>query len=151
MRDDEASASTVNRNLDDLKAMLGKAAAWKLIPANPIATVRRIRVDRVGKVRFLSGDEQQRLLAALAARDERLGLGRDKANRWRRERGYQEWPVLGVYADHLTPFVTTLLHTGMRRGEAFALVWGDIDLTRATLTIRGETAKSGPESDGAAE
>lgn len=142
-RDDEVTASTVNRNLDDLKAMLGKAAQWKIIPSNPIASVKRLRVDKTGVIRYLSADEERRLLAALAARDDRLRAAREKANAWRRERGYQPWPALGPYADHLTPFVQLLLHTGMRRGEAAALTWADVDLTAARITVRGETAKSG--------
>lgn len=143
LKDDQASPSTVNRNLDDLRAMLTKAATWKIIAANPIAPVRRMRVDRVGSIRYLTDEEQPRLLAALAARDARLRQGREQANVWRRQRGYQEWPALGAYGDHLTPFVVTLLHTGLRRGEALALTWGDVDLRRATITVRGETAKSG--------
>lgn len=143
LRVDKVSPSTVNRNLDDLKAMLGKAAAWRVIQANPIASVKRLRVDRAGVIRFLAPDEEARLLKALTARDERLRDARAKANAWRVERGYTPWPALGTYADHLHPFVLTLLHTGMRRGEAFELTWGDLDLARATLTIRGETAKSG--------
>jgi integrase len=143
LRDDEVSASTVNRNVDDLKAMLSKAAAWRLIPASPIAGVKRLRVDRVGVIRFLNPDEERRLLVALDARDDRQRRAREQANAWRRERGHQEWPALGTYSDHLHPFVLTALHTGIRRGEAFGLTWGDLDLARATLTIRGETSKSG--------
>jgi integrase len=142
-RDDKVSASTVNRNLDDLKSMLGKAAAWNLIATNPIASVKRQRIDRTGVVRFLEPAEAQRLLAALTARDERQRTAREQSNAWRRARGYQEWPPLGTYADHLHPFILLLLNTGVRRGEAFALRWQDVDLTRATVTIRGETAKSG--------
>jgi integrase len=142
-RDDNVSASTINRNLDDLKSMLGKAAAWELVAANPVAAVKRLRIDRTGVVRFLEPAEEQRLLAALVARDARQRQSREQSNAWRRARNYQEWPALGTYADHLHPFVLLLLHTGIRRGEAFELRWQDVDLARAMLTIRGETAKSG--------
>lgn len=143
LRDDKVSASTVNRNLDDLKAILAKAATWHVISTNPIAGVKRLRIDRAGVIRFLAPDEGTRLLKALAARDERQREAREKANLWRRERGYQEWPTVGVYSDHLHPFILTLLHTGIRRGEAFGLTWADVNLGRATMTIRGETSKSG--------
>ena len=139
----DVSHSTVNRNVDLLKAMLSRAAAWKLVATNPLAAVKRLRVDRVGVIRFLSPDEERRLLAALVARDEQHRQAREQSNAWRRERGYQLWPELGHYVDHLHPFILTLLHTGIRRGEAFELTWGHVDLVRATLTIRGETAKSG--------
>jgi integrase len=94
-------------------------------------------------IRSLTADEERRLLAALTDRDTRLRTARETANTWRIERGYQPWPALGTYADHLHPFVVLLLHTGMRRGEAAALTWGDVDLEAARITIRGETAKSG--------
>jgi integrase len=139
----DVSANTVNRNVDLLKAMLSKAAAWKLVPTNPIASVKRLRVDRAGVIRFLSADEERRLLAALSARDDQHRRAREQSNVWRRERAYQPWPELGHYVDHLHPFILTLLHTGMRRGEAFEVTWGRVDLARATLTIVGETAKSG--------
>src|ERR1700687_594494 len=42
---DGAKAATVNRDLDDLKSSLTKAAAWGLIEANPIAGVKRSRID----------------------------------------------------------------------------------------------------------
>lgn len=143
LKTDGVAATTVNRNLDDLKAMLAKAAAWKLIASNPIASVKRLRVDRVGVIRFLSEDEERRLLAALTTRDEQQRQARERSNAWRRDRGYQEWPSLGQYVDHLHPFVLTLLHTGIRRGEAFGLRWADVDVVRGALTVRGETAKSG--------
>jgi integrase len=139
----DVSANTVNRNVDMLKACLTKAVEWKTIATHPIAVVKRLRFDRVGVIRFLSEDEERRLLAALTARDEQYRQNRAQANVWRRERGYQPWPELGRYADHLHPLVLTLLHTGIRRGEAFELTWRHVDLVRATLTIRGETAKSG--------
>jgi integrase len=66
-----------------------------------------------------------------------------KANEWRREREYPEWPEYGRYTDHLTPLVLLAKNTGCRRGELLQLRWRDIDLKSARLTIRGDGAKSG--------
>jgi integrase len=95
-------------------------------------------------VRYLSPDEAKRLRAALAARDEARRDERRSANRWRLERGYQTWPEMGVYTDHLTPLVLLALNTGLRRGELFHLRWRDVVLAGTPqLTVRGEGAKSG--------
>jgi hypothetical protein len=40
-----AKPATVNRDLDDLKSAIAKAVAWGQIEANPIASVKRSRVD----------------------------------------------------------------------------------------------------------
>jgi integrase len=140
-----AKATTVNRNLDDLRSALAKAVAWKLIQAHPLAGVKRSRTDDSATVRFLTDDEERRLRAALDAREERIRAERDRANAWRADRGYPTMPDLRkvAFADHLEPLVLLSVNTGVRRGEAFNLEWRDVDLVRAMLTLRGQSAKSG--------
>jgi integrase len=137
------SASTVNRDLNVLRAALRLAKQWKLLQTHPLADVRPSKVDRAGAVRYLSPAEEKRLRAALAARDDKRRAERERANVWRRERQYAEWRAYGPYTDHLTPIVLLALNTGMRRGELFAMRWADVDLTRAIVTVRGGDAKSG--------
>jgi integrase len=134
---------TVNRDLAAMRSALTKAIEWKLIALHPLATVKAARLDRIGRVRFLSADEEKRLRATLEARDERRRVARMKANEWRREREYPEMPEYGRYTDHLTPLVLLAKNTGCRRGELLQLRWRDIDLASARLTIRGDGAKSG--------
>jgi integrase len=136
---------TLNRDLDDLKAALARAADWGLIDASPIAGVKRAKVDGAAPVRFLTEDEEQRLRIALDAREERIRAGRDSANAWRRERGYDLLRDLRAvaFADHLKPLVLISINTGLRQGELFSLTWRHVDLERAILTIVGTTAKSG--------
>jgi integrase len=135
--------STVNRDLSALRGALSRAKEWRLIATHPMETVNAAAVDVVGRVRYLLPDEAQRLEDAITARDVRRREERERANVWRRERGYEEWPAFGEYTDHLSPIVRLALHTGCRRGELFGLKWSDVDLVSAYLTVRAEDAKSG--------
>lgn len=136
--------ATVNRDVSALRAALSRAIKWKLLKGpHPLSEVKPLKVDCGGVVRYLTPHEEQRLRATLAARDEGRRAERERANAWRRARGYPEWPAYGTYTDHLTPIVLLALNTGLRRGELFGLRWRDVDLGRALLTVRGDGAKSG--------
>jgi integrase len=140
-----AKPGTVNRDLDDLKSCVAKAVAWGYLDANPIASVKRSRVDMSRAPRFLSGDEEARLRRALDDREEKIRAERDSANGWRQERKYKPLPDLRevAFADYLKPLVVLSLATGMRRGELFNLSWSAIDLTAMRVTVHGAKAKSG--------
>lgn len=135
--------ATINRRCNVLRAALQRAVEWDLLESNPLARLKPLKIDRRPIVRYLSTEENKRLLAALVARDNRLREGRRNANEWRRERDYEQLPELGEYADNLTPLVMLALNTGLRRGELWNLQWGDVDLKRQTLTVHGKDAKSG--------
>ncbi len=136
--------ATVNRDITAIKAALSKAVEWRFIPVHPLADLKPSKVDNAGKVRFLSDDEECRLMQALDEREEGKRTERDTANQWRQARGYELKPSLtGGHIDHLKPLVILALNTGMRRGELLTLEWSDIDLTRALVTVNGDTAKSG--------
>lgn len=64
---------------------------------------------------------------------------------WRKERGYDCLPELRdlTFADYLTPMILVALNTGIRRGELFNLTWDDVNFARATITVNGDTSKSG--------
>lgn len=148
-----AKVTTVNRDLDDLRSSLGKAVEWKLIDVHPLVGVKRSKADDNAIVRYLDDEEEERLRAALDAREERIRVERDRANAWRVERGYPTMPNLRLveYADHLKPMVLVSINTGIRRGELFSLEWRDIKfqadrvggrLVPPQLTVRGQSAKS---------
>ncbi|MGC2856863.1 tyrosine-type recombinase/integrase [Novispirillum sp. DQ9] len=139
-----AKISTVNRDLDDLKSSIAKAAEWGFISTSPVEKVKRGRTDDRATVRFLTATEEERLMRALDDREERLRKERDSANAWRAERGYAPLPDLRAlpYADHLKPMILIALNTGLRFGEQASLTWADIDLERANLTVHGFKAKS---------
>lgn len=140
-----AKASTVNRDLNALKAALSRALEWGFIDAHPLAKVKLSKVDGGGVVRYLSDTERKRLFMALDAREATIRTKRNSGNAWRRERGYPEMasqPEL-AYADHLKPAIVLSLNTGLRQGELFSLCWTDIDFEQRQLSVRGSNAKSG--------
>jgi integrase len=148
-----AKATTVNRDLDDLRSSLAKAVEWKLISVHPLAGVKRSKADDNAIVRYLDDKEEERLRAALDAREERIRAERDRANAWRAERDYPARPDLRRVecADYLKPMVLLSLNTGIRRGELFSLEWRDIKFQEEMaggrrvpprLTVRGQSAKS---------
>ena len=139
------AVASINRDLATLKAALTLAVAWGHIKENPLAKVKLARLDSTGVVRYLSNVEGPRLEAALDRRDESARSERDRANEWRRGRGYAELPDLRSikFVDHLRPMIIISRNTGLRRGELFNLSWSDVDMTRKNLTVRAALAKSG--------
>lgn len=136
------SASTVNRNVAAIRSVLSKAVEWEVIDHLPLAGLKPLKTDKGKPIRTLSTNERTRLLKALEDRDLGLKRKRSSFNVWRKKRGYNLFPELVHYGDHLTPIVLMAYHTGMRRGEIFSLQWSDIDYTRKRLVLRGETTKS---------
>lgn len=147
------SASTLNRQLNPLKAVFRWAASDEatrhgaLIERNPLVGAAKMeKVDSGDPVtRYLTSDEETRLRATLDAREARIRAERASANRWRAVRGYDLMPDLkDGYADRLKPLVLLSLNTGIRRGEAFALTWDRVNLLSATpiITIEGKSSKT---------
>jgi integrase len=138
------SASTMNRELDTLRAALNRAVQWGILKTNPMMTVKRSRVDSSASIRYLTPEEDKQLREALEAREAKRRDNRQKFNLWRRERGYKEFPAYaeGGFTDHLKPMVLLALNTGCRRGELFNLAWTDINFVGRMLTVVGKTAKS---------
>jgi integrase len=104
--------STVNRELAILRHMLRLAEEWGYITKVP-----KIRLAREpeGRLRFLTEEEVERLLAAC----------REKRSK----------------SPYLLPIVTIALNTGMRKGEILGLTWDCVDLSRGVLLL--EHTKSG--------
>ncbi len=137
--------NTINRNIATLKALLSKAVEWDAIATHPLTKLKPLKIDNHGIVRYLTSDEEKQLRAALIQRELKIQASRESGNKWRNERGYEKLPDIeeGKFADHLRPMVLLSINTGMRRGEVFNLNWSDISFSNTSLTIRGETAKSG--------
>ena len=143
-RKDGKVPTTINRDIAALKAVLSKAIEWGVIDRSGIAKVKPLKTDPIGRVRFLTADEERRLRAALRARDAEMRARRARFNEHLADRDREEVPPYPApYADHLEPLVLLLLNTGMRFGEATQLRHSDVNLTDRLITVRGEGAKSG--------
>lgn len=112
---------TVNRDQAHMRAALGRAVEWGFLDQNPLDGVKKATEDRNRKIRALTAEEEERILAELAK----------PAKQWAAE--YKRLAVMVVVS----------LDTGMRRGELFGLEWRDLDLEAKTVSVRGEGAKSG--------
>lgn len=136
--------STANRKMGSISGVFSRAVEWDYLPASPLEKVKQLKVDSIGRIRYLSKDEAKAIRAALVAREERIRAERDSANEWRAKRNRELLPDLRAlaFADHLKPMVLLSLNTGMRRGELFNLRWHHANLQAKTLTIAGEGAKT---------
>lgn len=102
------SGSTVNRYLSTLSHLFTIAQKeWRIVDRNPVREISKKREAR-GRVRFLSDDERERLIAAC---------------------GNSEWKPLQA-------LVLLALSTGARRGELVGLTWDRVDLKRSTATVQ---------------
>lgn len=112
-RSDRRSNQTVNRYISSLSICFSYAVrelGW--VDDNPVLKVRKLTEPK-GRERFLSEDEQKRLLAA--AKDDPSKL--------------------------ILPFVQLALSTGMRLSEITTLQWRHVDLKRRRIIL--EETKNG--------
>jgi integrase len=144
-RKEKIEPSTINRDLAALRAALSKAVEWKLIAVHPLAGVKATKVEKDNRIRYLTAAEDSALRGALAERDRDGIAARARANAWRSERDYAQYPDIPVdgFIDHLTPMVLLALNTGMRRGELTGLTWADVNMPGKIVTVRAATAKAG--------
>ncbi len=137
--------STVNRDLDRIRGVLSRAVEWGFLADHPLKAVKRAKGADNSRVRYLTPAEEERLRAALAAREAARRASRESGNTWCKDRGYGDgrpmWPEDG-FTDYLTPMVLVALNTGMRRGELFGLQWEHVNLSGKLLTITAGNAKS---------
>ncbi|MBX7223715.1 MAG: site-specific integrase [Blastocatellia bacterium] len=114
------AAATINRELACLSKILSLAIDHNLLTVNPCKRVKRVGGE-VARNRYLSLDEETRLLAACTGR-----------------------------IAHLRDLVVLAIQTGMRRGEILGLQWAHVDFERKVLYVhRSKSGKprSIPMSD----
>lgn len=141
---DGVKTNTVNRDITAIKAALNRAVERELIAVNPIAKVKKARVDEEVRVRYLDEAEEHRLRSQLKKREQDAREARDRTNQWRRDRKMEPLPSLHAvpFTDHLMPMVLLSINTGMRRGELFDLKWSHVNFDRRIVTVSAQTATS---------
>jgi integrase len=126
-----AKAATVNRTLSTLRSALNWGIKSGLIESNPIQRLGKLKEsDSRSIVRYLSDDEREHLENALISRERIL----------QKKNGGE---IRGEFWDYLRPAVLVSLNTGIRRNTLFSLVWGDVDFSSQSLSLRGEISKNG--------
>ncbi len=101
------SAQTVRHVLAALRQVFNFAKRNGLYAGdNPVSMVKKPSAD-ARRLRFLTHDEADRLLAALAERE-----------------------------SNVHDMALLALHCGLRAGEIFSLTWGDVDMERGVLILR---------------
>ncbi len=88
-----------------LKDIFSRAHEWKIIKYNPVASVKRPKVDQV-KTEVYTDEEVRELFIKL-----------------------QDEPI------HQRIMITLAITTGLRRGELLGLQWEDIDLENRTIEV----------------
>lgn len=142
----KGKASSCNRELNALRGAFTKAVNAGLIDQSPMSKVKKVKEDKSRPIRFLTKEEEQRLLNAIEIRQERQKEVRQRfIKHCEGSTRKAPKPLTGQFTDHIKPMVILALNTGLRRGELFNLKVKDIDLsgTRPSITVIGEGAKTG--------
>jgi len=109
----ERQPATVNRELAVLSKVFTLAVRESVAASNPCSAVERLYVSN-NRIRYLSTEEEDRLLAVLA--DER---------------------------EHLWPMVLVDIYTGLRRGELLSLRKDELDFNFNVIQLRRTKSRRG--------
>jgi len=104
-RGQQRSKASVQRELELLSGIFTMAVHHDLVEANPLSKVRKFKMDNQ-RVRYLTAEEEARLMQALEYRK-----------------------------DHLRSIIILALNTGMRRGEILSLEWRQVDFLQNNLIV----------------
>jgi len=110
--------------------VLSRATDWGVLDSHPLQGLKPLKVDKAGRVRFLTSEEEAALRKALADREAGLRQARVRFNTWRIARDLKPLPERdGELLDHLRPLTLLALNTGLRRGELLGLKWGAVNFS----------------------
>jgi integrase len=113
----ERQIASVNRELEQLRAILRYARNEGLITASPFersSSPLISKADETKRTRVLSREEEIRLLKACETPER----------------------------DHLIPLIIFAVDTGMRKGEMLSLTWADVNFKARSITVRATTTKT---------
>lgn len=137
------AGATMLRLHNALKSCFEKAIDYDLIGRNPCRRVTAPKCDPVER-RSLTRGEVATLTRALAEEHARLSEQMQGVQERQTERGnYAVTHVDGLFNLSCVMAVRIILATGLRRGEAFALTWEDVNLERQAVSVRHSLTKDG--------
>jgi integrase len=139
---DGCKATGINRVLGSIGGLFSHAVEHEIITANPCAKLRS-KVDNEEEEsahgRELEPEEEQRLRAALDAREARI---REEAAAGHDSRRVAAVPgEFHAYVDHVKPAILLALNTGMRRSELLRARWTAVNWKAMTITVEAWTSK----------
>jgi len=138
---DGCKPSGINRVLGSIGGLFSHAVEHEIVTANPCARLRcKVDPEDDEHGRELTVDEEQRLRAALDARDARI---REEAAARHDDRKLA--PVPGdyhAYVDYVKPAILFALNTGLRRSELLRARWTAVDWKARTFTVQAATSKT---------
>ncbi len=113
-REEGAGASTINREVGLIRTAINYANKhWGWQQPNPAMGCKQKEPE--GRVKWLEGNDYERLIAAAAK---------------------------NVRAPHLVPFIQLAVNTGFRKGELLGLEWSRVDLQHRMLYLEGQHTKT---------
>ncbi len=122
VRGGKLSATSINKTLATLAAILESAVEYELIDRNPARGRRRRLPATVPRRSWLDrADHIAALLDAAGQRDQKAKVCRGQRR----------------------ALLATLVFAGLRIGEALSLRWRDVDLARGTITVRDAKTDAG--------
>jgi integrase len=141
---DDHSPAAVKRVYATLNQILHEAYVQDLIATNPCDKVKTPKKPKP-TVNFLNDTEVSRLMVVLDdAEHEADELGEQhRKTAPRREHNFEKCQVRSAHKRAQVMAIRIGLATGARRGEVLGLVWGYVDLNRATLRIAQQMTKDG--------
>ncbi len=153
-RSEDITFARIKRIYTYLKACINSAVKhYKLIDRFELQnySLKRKITEKVNppKVRYLSREEEFRLLAALEKRDKELRDKRARYVEWQSTRNHKKKRLEPFsdqdYPDHITPIILLAYHTGLDIGDLFDLHWEHVDF--ANIQIRKIRNKTSHKAD----
>jgi len=134
---DGCKPSGINRVLGSIGGLFSHAVEHEIVTANPCARLRcKVDPEDDEHGRELTVDEEQRLRAALDARDARIRETGTDGRRLADLSGKHH-----TFADYVKPSILFALNTGLRRSELMRARWTAVDWKAKTFTVEPWTTK----------
>lgn len=137
------AGATMHRLHGALKSAFEKAIDYDLITRNPCRNIAAPKCE-TSERRSLTCGEVANLTRALNEEGGAISAQMKDVQSRQTERGnFSVMRVDGLFKLSCLAAFRIILATGIRRGEAFALTWGDVDLEKQLVSIRHSLTQGG--------